>query len=94
MSKIYQNQESLRLTLQTGVDISAATARLIKYIKPGDVEGSFSATLSGTTDIYYDFAADDLDLVGDWVFWAFITFSDARTAPGEPVTIRVYEEGN
>ncbi len=94
MSKIYENQESLRLTLQTGVDISGANAQVIKYLKPDDTEGEFAAVIDGTNDLYYDFAANDLDQVGDWTFWAFVTFSDNRTAPGQPVTIRVYEEGN
>ena len=94
MSKIYENQESLRLTLETSVDLSSAKTLIIKYLKPDETAGSFNATISGTTALYYDFAADDLDQVGDWTFWAYVTFSDDRTAPGEPVTIRIYEEGN
>ena len=95
MSKIYVNQNSLRLTLQTGVDISEASNLLIKYIKPDKATtGNFSATISGTTDLYYDFAGTELDTPGEWTFYAFVIFSDARTAPGEPVYITVYNEGN
>ena len=94
MSKIYVDQESLRLTLQTGVDISGSSARAIKFLKPDQsTTGSWDATVTGTEDLYYDFDGSELDVSGEWTFWAFVTFGDGRTAPGEPVFMKVYEEG-
>lgn len=94
MAKIYKNQGSLKLTLETDVTLTGASTTQIKYIKPDQTTGAFTATIDGTEDMYYDFANEDLDTIGDWTFWAYVVFSDSRYADGEPVTIRVYEPGN
>ena len=95
MSKIFINQSKLRLQLTTGVDITGATSLLIKYKDPDGTEGSFTATSSDDDNgvIYYDFTDGELDTRGVWTFWAYITFSDGRVAPGEVSTIKVYNEG-
>ena len=94
MGKIYKNQFNLKLTLQTEVTVTGATATKIKYLKPDKTAGEFNASISGTEDLEYDFTVStELDQSGDWTFWAYVTFSDSRIAPGEPVVIRVYEEG-
>jgi hypothetical protein len=97
MSKIYKNQSGLRLTLETGVNLTTALSLKIKYIKPDKTAGSWNATITGTTKVYYDFTnnvgVSELNQSGLWIVYAFVTFSDNRTAPGEPVTIMVYEEG-
>jgi len=95
MGKIYKNQYSLSLTLDSDITLTGATATKIKYIKPDGTNGEFDATISGTDSLIYEFTAnDELDQSGDWIFWNYVTFSDNRIAPGEPVIIRVYEEGN
>lgn len=93
--KIYLDQSNLKITAETGVTVTGAIAQVIKFIKPDNSTGEWDATISGTEDIFYEFSEpSELDQSGDWTFWAFVTFSDGRKAPGEPVTIRVYEEGN
>ena len=53
------------------------------------------APIEDTENIFYEFSEpSELDQSGDWVFWAYVEFSDGRKAPGEPVVIRVYNEGN
>ena len=95
MGKIYKNQYNLKLTLETGVTLTGASATKIKYLKPDETAGEFAASISGTQDLEYDFTVStELDQSGDWTFWAYVTFSDGKIAPGEPVTIRVYAEGN
>jgi Zn-dependent M28 family amino/carboxypeptidase len=98
MSKIYKNQSGLRLTLETGINITTASSLKIKYIKPDKTTGNWTATISGTTALYKDFintgGNSELDQSGLWIFYSFITFSDGRLAPGEAVNIMVYEEGN
>ena len=95
MSTIFVNQSKLRLQLTTGVDITDATSLLIKYKKPDGTAGSWTATSSDddTGVIYYDFTDGELSASGVWTFWAYITFSDGRVAPGEKLTIRVKTEG-
>ncbi len=93
MGKIYVNQSSLKIILNTGVDLTTATTLQMGYKKPDDTVGYWTAQIQGTEGIYYNFVNDELNLVGTWAFWAYITFSDLRKAPSEPVNIKVYEQG-
>ena len=96
MGKVYLNQNSLRLKVDTGVDITGATTRLIKYKKPDATAGQFIATADTPTTagiIYYDFVNTELDQEGVWTMWSYVTFADARSAPGEPFKLIVYVEG-
>lgn len=97
MSKIFLKQTALTITLDTGIDLTDATAAKIKYKKPNGKTGEWTAQIdspatSGT--ISYAVQAGDLDMKGDWKFWSHITFSDATVAPGEAVVQRVYAEGS
>lgn len=94
--KIYINQSSLKLTLQTGVTLTGASSLRIGYKKPDLVEtiGYWDATISGTQDLFYEFTSMELDIAGLWAFWAYVIFADGRNAPGEAVFVRVYEQGN
>lgn len=95
MGKIYLNQSSLRIQLTTNVDITGATSTLIKYKKPSGSTGSWIASIEAAGDgiIYYDLTGTELDETGTWTLWAHVTFSDTRVAPGEPVKMIVYTEG-
>ena len=98
MAKIYKNQSRIRIILDSTVDISTATTRTIKYMRPDKTTGSVTGTLTGTTSVYYDItkstppANEFLYLSGEWRFWVFITFSDARIGIGEPAIVQVYDE--
>ena len=94
MGKIYVGQTKLRLTIETEADLTGATAFEIKYLKPDTTEGSFTATCPDEVkgEMYYDFLSGDLDVAGDWTFWAFVTFT-ADVVPGEAFMIHVYNEG-
>lgn len=97
MGKIYVNQSKLRLQLNTRVDLTEAKSVQIKYIKPGNPAAKkFTAIVlnAKTGSIYYDFKKNELDIDGTWIFWAFVTFNDDTTAPGEAVKIKVYKEGS
>jgi len=88
MGKIYKSQDSLRIKLTTSVDITGATVKKIYYKKPGGTIGSWDATVDviATGVIYYDVVSGDIDESGQWEFWAYITFSDGRSAPGQAIT--------
>lgn len=94
MSKIYKNQSSLEIELTTSVDLTSATP-VIKYIKPSGLTGQWTATIvtAATGVIKYDILSTEIDEVGSWRLWAYATFSDARSAPGEAVIMNVYNEG-
>jgi len=96
MGKVYVNQSELRLQLDTYVSLVGATSLKIKYLKPGStVEHEVTAQVlsSSAGTIYYDFTAGQLDTAGIWTFWAYVTFAGGGEAPGEPVKIRIWEEG-
>jgi hypothetical protein len=43
--------------------------------------------------IFHECIEGELDMAGWWVFWAFITFADGRTAAGEAAKVFVWLEG-
>jgi len=70
------------------------TAHVIKYKKPDATTGQFTAVNGGNGVIYYQIAnSSDLDQIGTWKFWAYVTFTGGKIAQGEPVNIPVYSEG-
>lgn len=96
MAKIFVGQSALRFEADTNVDITGASATLIKYKKPDDTTGSFTATISDAENgiIYYDVVnTTEIDQAGSWYMWAHVTFSDGRIAQGVTVRVRVFEEG-
>lgn len=96
MGKIYKGQTKLTIKVNLGVDISGATSTLLKYEKPDGNSGNFIATiLSATTgDIQYIPASiNDLDVVGEWVMWGYVVFSDGKIASGEPFKLIINKEG-
>lgn len=93
MAKLYLNKGSLRVTQDTGVNLTGATATVMKYRKPDGTEGSWLATVIDETKIYHDFAENELNQTGPWARWAHVTFSDGRTQAGNPVDFIVYTEG-
>jgi hypothetical protein len=96
MGKIYVGQTKLRIVRTCNVDITGATARKIKYIKPSGTAGELTATelTAATGDIYFDVVSTTtVDEPGSWITWAYVTFSDGRSAAGEPVIMKVYVEG-
>jgi hypothetical protein len=99
MQKIYKNQTALTFKLDTKIDLTAATAAVIKYSKPGTpvVTGSWTADIDTPVSdgiISYDIdSADDLDESGQWTIWAYVTFTGGLVAPGDPYKFIVYEQG-
>lgn len=92
---IYKDQTNLRIRLTMGVDITDASVLRIKYTKPDGTESHWAATSESdaTGIIYYDIQTGDISASGRWRFWAWVTFSDGRSAPGEVVVVNVNTEG-
>lgn len=88
MGKIYEDK-SFRLTLETGIDVSAATAVKIYYKKPSDTAfTALTATASGTT-VYYDITTE-LSEPGSYELYATATISGV-TYEGETAYLEIYE---
>lgn len=62
---IYKNQAYITIELETGVDLTSASAEVILYKKPNGNTGEWTATVSGTK-LTYEFAEGDLNQAGTW----------------------------
>jgi hypothetical protein len=95
MNRIYAGQSALRLTLKTFIDLEGIISAIIKYRKPNGTTGSFAAGVGDMAKgiIFHECIEGELDMAGWWVFWAFITFADGRTAAGETDKVYIWKEG-
>ena len=96
MGRIFAGQSALRITLKTFTDLEGIDNAVIKYRKPNGKAGEFSTAVSDTANgfISHEVIEGEIDLSGWWVFWAFITFADGRTAAGEAAKVYVWAEGS
>ena len=95
MGRIFKGQTALRLTLKTFTDLEDINSAIIRYKKPNGKFGEFSAAVGDVEKgvIFHEVIEGEIDVSGWWVFWAFITFSDGRTAAGEAAKVYVWQEG-
>jgi len=95
MGKLYKGQTALTIQLTTGVDITAATAKM-GYKTPSGITGKWDAEIvdaeNGIIKYDMDLSGPDVE-TGLWIVWADITFATGLWAPGEPVEIYIYEVG-
>jgi hypothetical protein len=95
MGKIYKGQSALRIVLKTYINLDGIGGAVIKFRKPNGKQGEFSAGVSDAAQgvIFHECIEGDIDISGWWVFWAFVTFADGRTAAGEAAKVYVWNEG-
>jgi hypothetical protein len=95
MNRVYKGQTALRLIVKTFIDLSDILSALIKYRRPDGSTGEFLAGVAevGKGVIFHECIEGDLDCSGWWVFWAYVTFADGRTAAGEPARVFIWDEG-
>ena len=95
MGKIFRGQTALRITLKTFTDLEGAVSAVIRFRKPDGSVGEFAAAVGDPIRgvIFHEVIEGEIDVSGWWVFWAFITFEDGRTAAGEAAKVYVWEEG-
>jgi hypothetical protein len=95
MGRIFKGQSALRITVKTFTDLEDSTSAVIKYRKPDGSAGEFGAGVGDTAKgvIFHECIEGEIDMAEWWVFWAFITFTDGRTAAGEAAKVFVWHEG-
>jgi len=93
--KIYRGQSALRITIKTFCDLEGITSAVIKYRKPDGIIGQFPAAVKDSANgvIFHEIIEGEIDVSGWWVFWAYVTFDDGRSAAGEASKVFVWEEG-
>ena len=95
MGRIFLGQSALRITIKTFCDLEGVLSAVIKYRKPNGLLGELAAAVGDMAKgvIFHECIEGELDVSGWWVFWAYITFSDGRTAAGEAAKVYVWREG-
>jgi hypothetical protein len=95
MGRIFKGQSALRIVCKTFTDLEGIISAVIKYRKPNGTAGSFAAGVSDTGKgiIFHECIEGEIDMAGWWVFWAFISFADGRTAAGEAAKVYIWHEG-
>lgn len=94
MGQIFSGQTQLIITLDIGSDITGIATALIKFLKPDKTAGSFTATIdTGNMEITYTVTSStDIDQVGEWTFWAHLTYSGGNVIIGESSPLQVFLE--
>ena len=95
-SRIYVGQNSLRIRMKVGQDITDANALQIGYTDPQGNSANWTATEEDATAgiIYYDVVnTTELDEDGVWKFQAKITFSDGRIGYGLVNEVNIFDVG-
>jgi hypothetical protein len=95
MGKVFKGQSALRLTVKTFTDLEGIISAVIKYRKPDGATGEFAAGIGDEANgiIFHECIEHELDMAGWWVFWAFVTFANGRTAAGEAAKVFIWQEG-
>ena len=95
MGRIFLRQSALRITIKTFCDLEGIISAVIKFRKPGGIIGEFAAAVVDTAKgvISHECIEGEIDVPGWWVLWAFVTFSDGRTAAGQAAKVYVWKEG-
>ena len=95
MRKIFKGQSALRITVKTFIDLEGIENAVIKYRKPNGLCGELTAGVSDISkgNIFHEVIEGEIDVSRWWAFWAFITFSDVRTAAGEAAKVYILNEG-
>lgn len=88
MSKTYIGDVGTEIILDCGVDVSAATVRTIKALKPDGTSVDWTAVLEGTTAIKYTIQSGDLDQAGAWKLQAYIEIA-SWSGLGETAKLKV-----
>jgi hypothetical protein len=95
MARIYAGQSALRITVKTFTDLGDIASAVIRCRKPDGSAGEFAAGVGDAAKgvVFHECIEGEIDMAGWWTFWAFVTFTDGRTAAGEAAKVFVWKEG-
>jgi hypothetical protein len=79
---LYNNQSLITITLDTGIDLTAASNKRILYKKPNGIKGYWPATSTGNT-LTYNVQNGDIDQVGIWTVQAYVEIGGLKSYGGK-----------
>lgn len=83
---IYKGQSLVKITLETGQDLTGATCKIL-YKKPDGTKGNWTGTVNGTA-IEYLVQSGNIDQDGPWTLQSEITIA-GRTGYGQTTIMKV-----
>ena len=96
MAKVFAGQSALKIRLTMVADLTDSTSVEVRYQKPDGTEGRWTATIEApiTGIIYYNVKVGDIAVseYGEWLFWAWASFSDGRATMGEQIRRKFWQE--
>ena len=96
MNKIYVGQSKLRITINTGADLTGASAIQIQYKKANGSTNTLTAQCDDyeTGIVYWDSPATSIFTTsGTYWFWVKITYPDTKVMFSESTVFKVYNLG-
>ena len=90
MARIHVGDKFVKIRLNAGMDISAATTIEIHYKKPDGTTGEWLGVLEGTNYAYFYTLANTLDMNGTWWVQLYVVVANTE-AHGEAVSFVVYD---
>ena len=85
-----------KLVVNVEKDISGFQDAYILYIRPDRTTGQFVATVTDSVYGIIEYSminATDIDMAGDWIFYAKISYADATVGYGEPFIVTAKDQG-
>lgn len=91
---ITENQNALKVSLDSGIDLTGTSEVAIKYQKPDGTNDKWPGQQSGTLiEVAFDSSSEAFDQAGLWTIWTYAKFSDGTEADGRPIEVHIYEKG-
>jgi hypothetical protein len=94
--KLYIGQTKLKIQLLVEANLAEVQSVKIKYEDPKGNKGEFPATVATINPGMIEYTIQDateIDLVGTWKMWAFVTYADGKTAIGQTAEFKFHREG-
>lgn len=95
--RLFKNQTHLKLTVNTGVDLTDTKLTQIVFRKPDktlvNLDAAILDPIKGTIFVELDCLEKNiLTVAGNWRFWAAVTFNDNTFARGESYSVEISED--
>ncbi len=91
MTKIYKGDVGVEIRLDTGQNLTGATAMKINVQKPDGTKTEWAALQYNSTTLYYVTIPGDLAASGDYVFQSYVEWGEGSKHTGESVKLKIYE---
>lgn len=92
--KLFKNDTGKVIRIYSGIDLTNATAIIMKVKKPSGSEVDWTASLDATNNRYakYTIQTNDLNVVGEYAIQIQVTFSASEIHKGSTTNFEVFDK--